>query len=78
VTGEEMPARQSPVAHHQILHALSRPSAIALSRDALAREPLCYLAVTVADLSDRGLDVGRVRDGIIIGQIGDPSSTQAR
>ena len=50
VRNEETPARQTPVAHHQILHALSSPSPSTLSWEALPREPLCYLRQRLADL----------------------------
>jgi hypothetical protein len=78
VRNEETPARQTPVAHHQILHALSSPSPSTLSWDALPREPVGHLSVVVANLSDRRLDEGRIGQGIVIGKIVEPSSAEAR
>jgi hypothetical protein len=68
VGDEEAPARQTPVAHHQVLHALGFPLASTLGWDAFPREPLRHLAIIVADLSHRCLDKGRVGVSVIVGQ----------
>jgi hypothetical protein len=75
---EDALARQAPVAHHQILHALSRPSPVTLRWDTLARKPFGYLAVAVADFLHGCLDVGRLGEGVVIGQIGDASRPATR
>jgi hypothetical protein len=66
---EEAPASQAPVAHHQILDALRCPPPVTLGRDSLPREPLRYLAVVVADLSNGRLDVGLIDDGIVVSEL---------
>jgi len=50
VRDEEVPARQTPVAHYEILHALGFPLSIALRWDLLPREPFRDLMIAVANL----------------------------
>jgi len=74
---EEAPACQTPVAHHQILHALGFPLASTLSRDALSSEPLRDLPIIVADLSHRSLNKGRVGVSVVVGQLDQCASSAA-
>ena len=63
---EESRPGQSAVAHHQILYTQSRPPTVALSRDALAREPSRHLVVVVTNVPYRGPDEGRL-EGVVVG-----------
>jgi hypothetical protein len=78
VGDEEASACQTPVAHHQVLHALGFPLASTLRWDALPREPLRNLAIVVADLSHRSLDERSVGVSVIIGQLDDGSGAATR
>ena len=58
VGDQQLFACEPLIALNEVLHALRRPTAVALRRDALAREPIRDLTKVLAHLPYRSSDVG--------------------